>query len=491
MKFKNILFYSIITILYFCTTANSGVMNRINIQGGISLYPDPRTGPDVYVEFPFAVHRSQFTFLPGNNPEEGLIGGIYAEIILNDTLSNPIDSSRITFYFKAADSLDAQDENMRLFNRLSLMVPPGTYKAKLTVLDIVGKGEGSFLYDLLEIDPIVDDRLNLSSLELAYRILAVEDSMAQHNDRLIKNNREVIPNPMGVFSENDTCIYVYTELYNIAFTGAVNDTRRINDTFSLNYNVYESDGSPYYDYGDIHQTKPGSTAVLTNILNISDFKPGHYNLSLIVKDFSSGMSDTTSKRFIIFPKSGEIEFAVTSIISHPYDTASLETKLNLAKFLMAPQQLAMLKTLNDLGKERFVDQFFSDHDPDLTTEENEYLDDIFNRYVFANEKFSTMSDLNDGWRSDRGRVLLQYNAWDEREEAMAPSVGKPWELWSYYSVQGGVVFVFQDIDGYGDFKLVHSNARGEIFNDEWDNFIKKYDPKIYKEGLILPGLKKD
>ncbi len=487
MKSRTVIFYTALVVSMFYMASSTLGMDRINIQGGISLYPDPRNGPDIYVEFPYAVHRNQFTFLPGKDPDEGLIGGIYAEIVLSDGYSKAIDSSSITFYIGANDSLDVQDEDIRIFDRLSLMIPPGVYSARLTVIDIVGKGEGSFLYDRLEIDPVVSDRLNLSSLELAYRIRTVEDSAARYIERLIKNDREVIPNPMGVFSEEDTSLYAYAELYNLAYEGIAADS------FSLNYHIFTAKGDSYFDFGDLHQIKPGSSAVLTNVLNISGFEPDRYNLRLIARDFGSGLADTASTRFIIFPRIGALEFAPVTTIKHPYDTAGLETKRHLTKYLMAPQQLAMLKTLNDSGKVRFINQFFKDKDPDPFTEVNEFLDDIFNRYVFANKNFSTMSGKNDGWSTDRGRVLLQYKAWDDREEAIAPSLGKPWELWSYYSLEGegGVVFVFQDIDGYGDYWLVHSNAKGEIFDPEWDQFLKNYDPKTYKEGFILPDLRKD
>ena len=244
-KIRINVFFPMLIASVICLTSAAIGSNRINIQGGISLYPDPRTGPDVYVEFPFAVHRNQFTFLPGKNPGDGLIGGIYAEIILSDSSAKAIDSSNMTFFIAAKDSLDAQDENIRIFNRLSLMVPPGVYSARLTVIDVVGKGEGSFLYDRLEIDPIVSDLLNLSSIELAYRIRATDDSDAHYNERLIKSEREVIPNPMGVFSENDTSLYVYAEIYNLAYEG------RTIDSFSLNYHIFDGKGNSYYDFGDL------------------------------------------------------------------------------------------------------------------------------------------------------------------------------------------------------------------------------------------------
>jgi GWxTD domain-containing protein len=485
-RFPTVYIVLAMAVIFYFGGISGAIGKQVNIQAGITLFPDPRIGPEVYVEFPFAIHRNQLAFLPGEDPEGGLLAGVYAQVLLIDTLGNAIDSSKTSFYTSARDTLDAQDEDVRLFNRLSMMIAPGIYSANLTVIDIVGKGEGSFLYDRIEVEPIVDDHLNLSNLELAYRIKIIEDSSIEYNTRLLKNSREVIPNPMAVFSEEDSAIYIYAELYNLQFDEGKNDS------FSLHYQVFESDGMPYFDYGKTSQIKPGSSSVITNALDVSSFEPGKYDLSLIVDDFSSGMSDTTVKRFFIFPKAGQIQFATTVTRNrHPYDTAGVQTKMNLVKFLMAPQQLAMLETLNDTGKVRFIDQFFRDKDPDPATGENEYLNDVINRYVYAVEEFSILPGGNDGWRSDRGRVLMQYALWDEREEALVPSLGSPWELWIYHSLQGGILFVFADISGYGDFRLVHSTARGEVFSNEWNTYLKNFDPKIFKEGIVLPGFERN
>jgi len=482
--FQRPVYYFILATLLLGIVTTATGSERINIQGGISLFPDPRSGSDVYVEFPFVVHRDQFSLLPTNSPDSGLIGSIFAEIVLSDSLG-PVNQTSTTIYIGARDSLDAQDSNVRIFDRLSLMIPPGVYSAKLNVIDVVGKSEGSFLYDRLEIDPLVTDRLNLSSLELAYRIRVVEQMDGRFNGRLVKNEREIVPNPMGVFSENDSTLYVYAELYNFDYD------KTTADSFSLNYHIFTTKGESYFNYGTSYRIKPDSSAVITNKLNIAGFEPNRYNLQLIATDIKTGQADTASTRFIVFPRVGATEFEPVMTVKYPFDTAGLETKRHLVKYLMAPQQLAMLETLNDSGKVRFINQFFQDKDPDRTTEANEYLDDLFNRYMYANERFSTEGGKMNGWNSDRGRVLLQYDAWDERDEALAPAMGSAWELWSYHSLQGGVVFVFLDEDGYGDYKLVHSNAKGEIFDSDWDAFLKEYDPKTLKEGYVLPDLLTD
>jgi hypothetical protein len=44
---------------------------------------------------------------------------------------------------------------------------------------------------------------------------------------------------------------------------------------------------------------------------------------------------------------------------------------------------------------------------------------------------------------------------------------KPYEIWHYYNLQGGVIFVFGDRRGFGRFELLHSTLVGEIKDENW------------------------
>ena len=63
---------------------------------------------------------------------------------------------------------------------------------------------------------------------------------------------------------------------------------------------------------------------------------------------------------------------------------------------------------------------------------------------------------------------MQYGRFDNIEEGISPAYTNPWETWYYNSLQGGVYFIFQDVDGYGNYELVHSTAAGEKYSPEWE-----------------------
>ena len=87
----------------------------------------------------------------------------------------------------------------------------------------------------------------------------------------------------------------------------------------------------------------------------------------------------------------------------------------------------------------------------------------------ANQQFREMKQ---GWRTDRGRVLLLYGVPDEIERFPYSAENKPYEIWKYFSIQGGVIFVFVDKRELGRYELVHSTARGELNDPEWERWIR-------------------
>ena len=73
----------------------------------------------------------------------------------------------------------------------------------------------------------------------------------------------------------------------------------------------------------------------------------------------------------------------------------------------------------------------------------------------------------EGWQTDRGRVYMIYGEPSEIERFPNETNTKPYEIWHYNEIEGGVVFIFGDITGFNDYQLLHSTKRGEIRDDYW------------------------
>ncbi|MCK5738586.1 GWxTD domain-containing protein, partial [bacterium] len=88
-----------------------------------------------------------------------------------------------------------------------------------------------------------------------------------------------------------------------------------------------------------------------------------------------------------------------------------------------------------------------------------------------------------GWKTDRGRVVLIYGLPDEIEHFTFNSTSKPYQIWHYFSAEGGIKFIFVDKRLFGNFELVHSTARKEIYDKDWERWIsptKETSPSILR-----------
>ncbi len=130
------------------------------------------------------------------------------------------------------------------------------------------------------------------------------------------------------------------------------------------------------------------------------------------------------------------------------------------------ERAAFLKLNNDEEREQFVEQFWRSRDPTPDTEENEYKEEHYRRFAYANEHFSSGIP---GWKSDRGHVYIIHGAPDERTEHASggfynrtPEEGGgttstfPFEEWRYRHIDGvgdNVKIEFVDATMSGEYRL--------------------------------------
>jgi GWxTD domain-containing protein len=101
-------------------------------------------------------------------------------------------------------------------------------------------------------------------------------------------------------------------------------------------------------------------------------------------------------------------------------------------------------------QQEFFKRFWAQKDPNPNTEVNELMEEYFRRINYANREFSSFSQ--DGWRSDRGRILVKFGFPDDVERHPFEIDSVPYEIWRYYALRK--VFVFADKTGFGDYRLL-------------------------------------
>ena len=142
------------------------------------------------------------------------------------------------------------------------------------------------------------------------------------------------------------------------------------------------------------------------------------------------------------------------------------------RYIITDEERAAFKALTtDEERDDFVEAFWYRRNPNPFSEENQFKEEHYARFVYANERFAGHTP---GWRTDRGRVYIVYGPPDEREEYPRQTDPSPAtantgqrfssEIWRYNFIEGlghGVFFVFLDKCGCSEYVLEH-NARTQI-----------------------------
>ncbi|MDD5426251.1 MAG: GWxTD domain-containing protein [candidate division Zixibacteria bacterium] len=446
---------------------------NLTVYGGSIFFNNPEYDSVVLVEFPFTLNRNEFSFFRPDSSDTNYFARIFAQINLFNTQGMVIDSNKTYFSAMIPGLESASITGYKLFNKLSLLLKPGVYSARLTVIDAVSKKEGQFFYDRLVVEPPVKKQLAIGAVTLAYNIKWVGDNPTD-NSLMVTNGFKVLNCPLSIFSSHDTSVYLYAEIYNLEYSPEVPSQYR------LTYQILTDSNRVFMNYGSREKDKPGSSAVVTEMFDIKGWLEGIYTIQLTATDLQTQQSDTTLVPFRIFTPLSSRTFTSGGISSaDPYDSLSLEEKVNLVAYLLTPTQKHALDNLNEQGKLNFLDQYWKEHDENISTGIIENRLKMIERYRFSNQYFSIENSRQEGWKTDRGRIYMTYGPWEEKEEISAPVLGNPYVIWYYHSLKEGKLFVFEDREGYGDYRLVHSNVYGEIYSDEWKQRLEAGSTELY------------
>jgi GWxTD domain-containing protein len=131
-----------------------------------------------------------------------------------------------------------------------------------------------------------------------------------------------------------------------------------------------------------------------------------------------------------------------------------------------PERAAFQRLTTDAERDHFIQQFWERRDPTPGTEENEFKAEHYRRLAFANSHFTAGLP---GWKTDRGRMYIQYGAPDEIEshpagggyqrpaaEGGGETSTYPFEDWRYRFIEGvgtNVIIEFVDKTGSGDYRM--------------------------------------
>lgn len=416
-----------------------------------------------YVEFYYSFNQDYL--LQNASDTATYLEGIL-DISIKDSLTgNEVVSKqwKIAHEFSNSDSL-----SRNLVGVIGFLLLKGTYECRIGGMDSVNSNNNKYFTEYIKVNPFVSEKISLSDLQLASKI--IQDS-ENKSSIFYKNSFEVIPIPTSVFGESQPVLFLYCELYNL---------KSFDSDSLLRFNtlVFNSRGEIVSNkYKMISPNVNSRVEVGTVIIN--KFPTDTYTLMITLVDSASNYGVSSSKRFFVYNPSVEIKDTSSTSITASFlsqfgvmSEEELDDLFNKSKYIAISAEIDQYDDIDtEEGKREFMFKFWNARDIDPSTPRNEYFVEYMERIEICNQRFGALG--KQGWKTDRGRIYLKYGEPSEIERFPNQTDTKPYEIWHYNEIEGGIVFVFADLTSFSDFQLIHSSARGELRDDNWYSRIQQ------------------
>jgi GWxTD domain-containing protein len=419
------------------------------------FWKDDSTG---YLEISTAVYPGVTIF---KNDSSGLHGKIEIRVdIQNKSTNATIYTDRFNIPLLFSDSLSFKKAKFLVHSR-TYSLECGTYLITVIGTDSYDRSHcdsAKFVIDILR----KPGSLALSDIELCSNISASSDQ----NNSLYKNSYIVVPQPSCVFgSTTSPIVFTYTECYNGG----------IGQTYTIESRIVDQKGS--IRKNRIYQRRfMASNIVDITSLNVTSLLSGKYDLVLLLSD-SLGRELASAQRVIYLhnPQIKQSPIEIAGDQRHEFSGMTLkelEEEFRTAQYIAQPDEIKTFEKLTTVEAYReFIRIFWTRLEADENNRTNLTREVYRQRVLHVNQQYGGQS--KEGWRSDRGRVYLLYGEPDEIQRYPNFTDSRPYEIWSYHQLDGGVEFVFVDLTGFNEYTLVHSTKRGEIMDYAWEKLLRR------------------
>ncbi len=218
-------------------------------------------------------------------------------------------------------------------------------------------------------------------------------------------------------------------------------------------------------------------------ISIDDLPSGHYLLVIEARDKDAKL---VSKQTRYFKRENTIQsFSEDNFVTLNIDNTFVN-ELNDVKELR--EDILSLRPIAGNAEYRYATNVVKNGDINMMKRflysfwrefDNENPAEAYYKYkkqvLAVNDEFSAGGI--EGYKTDRGRVYLQYGPPIARVKRYHEPANYPYEIWQYdkIGVQTNIRFVFynQDAMASNNFILLHSDLRGEINNRQWEMYLSK------------------
>ncbi|MCF8260898.1 MAG: GWxTD domain-containing protein [Melioribacteraceae bacterium] len=340
--------------------------------------------------------------------------------------------------------------NMVIYDESIYTIEEGQYHLELEVSDKNSNRIG-VARKLVQIQLNDDQPVFLSQIEF---VSSLEESTIMQG--IFKKGKFTItPNPSRRYGLLNPMIYFYFEIYK--------HNSNESDQFEFNYKIVSDAGRTLRSFDNKVNIISNSANGIPSGFNVSALPSGIYDLVINASDAANEISTKTNRKFEVI----QLDYASKKTLLTE-DNAEMFGEI--IRIIGSEKDYDFYSNLNLTSKARFLIQFWQNKDTFHSTDENEYLTRIIERYNYANKNFS-WGKLK-GWKSDRGKVLLKFGMPDNIQRYPSEGSSFPYEVWEYQEMRN-YIYVYGDLRNDGRFTLLHSTREGEIYNPLWSEELNK------------------
>lgn len=323
-------------------------------------------------------------------------------------ITEKIWNEKITAYsFEQTTSKD----NFNLGQR-SFEIDPGIYFIKTSMLDKDSKNEYS--------------SENNVSVKNFNSTPSISDLMLIAKKTVVEGNTKIIPNVSRIIVSDHDGLSEFFEVYSDSIV-----------KLNLDYEVIDDKENVVQKSTQEIEVKPGSNQVF-NQLDSLKLNIGNYSLKVSLLNSEGNLIDSSKKSFI------------SRWFGVPKTVTNLDKSVDQLIYIASPEDLEHIKEAQDrLEKAKRFIAFWKKYDSNPADEYNPVFNEYYSRVAYADENFTTYS--LEGWRSDRGMVLIILGIPDNIDRHPFEYYAKPYEIWQYYNLNRS--FLFVDNSGFGDYRL--------------------------------------
>ena len=388
-----------------------------------------------------------------------------SDATLNAVANQPVWSQQNELRFTVYDTT-AITEGQVFLRQIRATIVPGEYEFQVTI-PILGQDSLQASRDLIVPDFSDQESCALSDITLASKIMPSSD----RKDPFYKNGLSILPNANQLYGTGAAKLFYYAEAYNTDCAAS--------DAGEYTMLTYVAEANRPTAISGLQKRIKRSVReadILVGSFDLTTLGSGTYFLRMVVLNDANEAVVEQSRKLFVFNPSVDASLVTPTADVEAFETSDyasmpeeeVEKGLDHIRVIATDQESRRIRNVKDLDeRRRLLMDMWRVRDPTPQTEVNEFRDEFYSLLMYANERYS--AQRVEGWETDRGNVLLRYGRPSVIESHMYERGLKPYEIWKYNNIpgEGQADFVFADLDGFGDFELIHSSVAGERKLPDW------------------------